>query len=69
MDNILQSLQVSLKTLGRSSWPEVSKATGISENTLRKLAYGDRPNPSLDIVQPLVTYFKTKKRKPVTVAA
>lgn len=63
MDNILLSLQTSLKTLGRAAWPDVSKATGISENTLRKLAYGDRPNPSLDIVQPLLTYFKTKKKR------
>lgn len=43
----------------RKAWPAVSKATGVPENTLRKLAYGDRKNPTLNTVQPLYDHFNS----------
>jgi len=52
----LPELRDALKA-DRKAWPGIAKATGISENTLRKLAYGDRKNPTYGTLQPLFVHF------------
>lgn len=52
----LADLRGALKA-DRSVWPVIARSTGVSENTLRKLAYGDRKNPQLNTIQPLYDYF------------
>lgn len=55
----LPALREALK-LDRKAWPRISETTGVPENTLRKLAYGDRKNPQLNTIQPLYDYFKRR---------
>ena len=47
------TLQKRLRAV-RESWPEIAKRTGVSIHTIRKIAYGDRKNPSMRIVGPLL---------------
>ena len=51
--DILTDLQGRLRTL-RDSWDELALRTGISVHTIRKIAYGDRKNPRLDTIEPLL---------------
>ena len=60
MESVIEYLQRKLKEAGASSWPAIVEATGVSKWLPRKLAYGDRKNPGLAKVQPLVDYFKAQ---------
>ncbi|MFM2193997.1 MAG: hypothetical protein RLZZ460_667 [Chloroflexota bacterium] len=50
----ISTLQKRLRGV-RDSWPEIAKRTGVSIHTIRKIAYGDRKNPSMKIVGPLLS--------------
>lgn len=54
---IITELRQRLREVGPRGWPDISTATGVSVHLMRKIAYGDRMNPTLDKVQPLVTHF------------
>jgi DNA-binding phage protein len=54
---IIQLLQRRLREAGAKTWPGIAVATGVSAHQLRKIAYGDRTNPRLDTVQPLMEHF------------
>lgn len=54
---ILPRLREALKRAGPAAWPQIAEATGETVHGLRKLAYGDRKNPSLRTVQRLLEYF------------
>jgi hypothetical protein len=54
---ILPQLRQALKRAGPAAWPQIAAMTGQSVHGLRKLAYGDRKNPSLKTVQSLLEYF------------
>jgi hypothetical protein len=64
MDNtpILPQLRDALKRAGPAAWPEIAKTTGNSVHGLRKLAYGDRKNPSLKTVQSLLEHFRAAEK-------
>lgn len=57
MEPILDYLSRKLREATPRRWGAISDATGVKPHALRKLAYGDKPNPGLAIVQPLLTYF------------
>jgi hypothetical protein len=59
--SILERLRADLKVSGPAAWPEIANATGETVHGLRKLAYGDRKNPSLRTVESLMRYFRTHK--------
>lgn len=70
MESIIDYLKRKLKEAGARVWPaiasEVSRGLApddvISEHFLRKLAYGDRENPGLKSIQPLLDYFHEIER-------
>lgn len=51
-------LRGKLREVGAARWAELAAATGTSANTLRKIAYGDRTNPRIDTIEPLLNYFR-----------
>jgi hypothetical protein len=59
--SILERLRADLKVSGPAAWPEIANATGETVHGLRKLAYGDRKNPSLRTVESLMRYFRAHK--------
>ena len=67
MEPIIDYLKRNLRTAGASRWPAIAALVStddapISEHLLRKLAYGDRDNPRLDKVQPLLDFFHAVDR-------
>jgi hypothetical protein len=58
---ILEKLRADLKARGPAAWPEIAQATGEKVHGLRKLAYGDRKNPSLRTVESLMRYFDSQR--------
>lgn len=62
MDDILAYLQGQLKHAGPRRWAAISAATEVKVSLMRKLAYGDRDNPGVVKVQPLLTYFRQVER-------
>lgn len=65
MESILDFLRRRLKDAGPARWPGISEVVSaklpedenISIHLLRKLAYGDRDNPGVKTVQPLLDFF------------
>lgn len=57
-----------LKQSGAHQWHSIAAACGIAKTLPRKIAYGDRENPGIQNVQPLLDYYHAqdaaKKRKP-----
>jgi hypothetical protein len=62
MEPILTYLQRKLREAGSSRWEAIAKETGVEKNLPRKLAYGNRPNPGVKLVQPLLDYFQAVER-------
>ena len=70
MEPIIDYLRRQLRAASPKLWPAIaaevstglSECDGISEHFLRKLAYGDRENPGVQKVQPLLDYFQSIDR-------
>lgn len=70
MESIIEYLKRNLKAAGSRRWPAIAAAVSeglpddqsIGEPLLRKIAYGDRDNPGVQTVQPLVDYFSAVER-------
>lgn len=66
METILDYLKRHLKEAGSKTWPAIAAEISaelpddekISEHFLRKVAYGDRDNPGLKSIQPVLNYFQ-----------
>lgn len=59
----LEFVRYGLREAGPQSWPRIAASTGKTEGTLRKLAYGDLKNPTLDTILPLVRYFLRRRQR------
>ena len=62
-ETILAYLVRNLRAAGAGRWPAIAARVSteqapISEHLLRKIAYGDRENPTLEKVQPLLDFFR-----------
>jgi hypothetical protein len=64
METVIEYLRRKLKEAGADSWPAIVEATGVAKTLPRKIAYGDRENPGVVTVQPLVDYFAAQDAKP-----
>jgi hypothetical protein len=62
MEPILTYLQRKLREAGPSRWDAIAKETGVSKSLPRKLAYADRDNPGVKLVQPLLDFFQAVER-------
>lgn len=50
---ILPFVVEQLRAAGAKTWPQVSALTGVHLSTIKKIAYGNRDNPTLEVVEPL----------------
>jgi predicted transcriptional regulator len=57
MENIIESLQSRLRSVPASQWDAIATECGVAKSLIRKIAYGDRTNPGVQKIQPLLTYF------------
>lgn len=71
MEPIMDSLKRRLRDAGPSTWEAIAVECGISKALPRKIAYGDRDNPRIETIQPLIDFFSAIDRgeKSLPVAA
>lgn len=70
MESIIDYLKRNLRATGPRLWPAIAAEINaglndddrVPESFLRKLAYGDRENPGVKSVQPLLDYFQAIDR-------
>lgn len=58
MSTILSPLIDRLREAGPANWEAIAAQAGVAKTLPRKLVYGDRENPRVLTVQPLIDYFK-----------
>lgn len=51
-----------LKAAGPSRWEAIAATAGVAKTLPRKIAYGDRENPGISTIQPLLTFFERVER-------
>ncbi len=57
MSIILEPLIAKLKAEGSSKWEQIAKDAGVERHLPKKLVYGERPNPTIKSIEPLIRYF------------
>jgi hypothetical protein len=65
MEPVIDYLKRKLRESGHANWPVIVEAVNealpadrhVGLALLRKIAYGDRDNPGVQTVQPLLDYF------------
>jgi hypothetical protein len=57
MSKILNSIVARLRSMPVPQQEQVAASTGVPQKYLRKLVYGERPNPTLKNIEPLIEYF------------
>ncbi|MEY5099551.1 MAG: hypothetical protein RJA36_2270 [Pseudomonadota bacterium] len=62
MEPIVDYLKRNLREAGPARWSAIARETGCSVHMLRKLAYGDRDNPGVATIQPLLDLFNAVDR-------
>jgi hypothetical protein len=71
METIMDFLVRNLKEAGAKRWVAIASQINsdhggdkpiVGEPLLRKIAYGDRSNPGVETVQPIVDYFHQIER-------
>lgn len=60
--SILAPLVERLRSVGSNSWEPIAHAAGVAKSLPRKLATGDRCNPTVQTIQPLIDYFAAVDR-------
>lgn len=63
MEPIIDYLKRKLNEAGPAAWDEIARDTGVAKSLPRKIAYGDRCNPGVGKIQPLVSYFQAREQK------
>lgn len=54
---IIEQLKARLRAAGPSRWEPIALEAGVAKSLPRKLVYGDRENPGVNTIQPLLTFF------------
>lgn len=62
MEPILDYVRRHLRAAGPPLWEQIAAEAGCAKTLPRKLAYGDRENPGVLTIQPLVDYFGAIER-------
>lgn len=57
MSIILEPLIGKLKQAGSSKWEQIAKDVGVERHLPKKLVYGERKNPTIKCIEPLIEYF------------
>lgn len=58
MSRILQTLVDRLRAAGPARWERIASDAGVAKTLPRKLVYGERDNPGVQTIQPLISYFQ-----------
>jgi transcriptional regulator with XRE-family HTH domain len=58
MEPILSYVVRNIRSIHHSRWDALADACGVSKSAVRKIAYHDRSNPTVQTIQPLVTFFQ-----------
>ncbi len=58
----MQYLRRRLREVGPAQWERIAAAAGVSPRLPSKIAYGDRDNPRVQTIQPLLDYFSAVDR-------
>ena len=58
MESIIDYLKRMLREAGPALWEPIAAEAGVSLSLPRKIVYGDRENPGVATVQPLLTFFR-----------
>jgi transcriptional regulator with XRE-family HTH domain len=66
MENIMDTLQSKLRSVPASQWDAIAAESGVAKSLIRKIAYGDRLNPGVQKIQPLLHYFARNEQKQAT---
>jgi hypothetical protein len=74
MESTIEYLQRKLKEAGPSTWPAIASVVNkgleeryrVSRHTLRKIAYGDRPNLGSVKGDALRAYFQKREKADVS---
>lgn len=59
---IIDALKKQLMSVPHKEWERIAKECGVAKTLPRKIAYGDRKNPGVMTVQPLVTWFAKRQK-------
>lgn len=62
MEPTINYLKRKLKEAGPPLWEGIARSSGVAKTLPRKLVYGDRQNPGVQTVQPLLDYFQAVER-------
>lgn len=62
MEPIIGYLRRKLREVGPARWELIAKECGVSTALPRKIAYGDRDNPGVNTIQPLIDFFDAVER-------
>lgn len=62
MSSILKPVIDRLRAAGPGAWEQIAAEAGVAKTLPRKLVYGDRDNPGVLTIQPLVDYFAAVDR-------
>ena len=54
----LERLKRQLREAGPARWERIARECGVAKTLPRKLVYGDRENPGVQTIQPLITFFE-----------
>jgi len=57
MEPIIDYLKRRLRDAGAARWEAIAHVSGVAKTLPRKIAYGDRDNPGVATVQPLLDFF------------
>lgn len=62
MSTILAPIVERLKAAGPTRWEPIADCAGVARSLPRKLVYGDRSNPTVGTIQPLIDFFAAVDR-------
>lgn len=62
MEPIIVYLRRRLREAGAATWERIADEAGVSRRLPAKIAYGERDNPLVGTVQPLLDYFAAVDR-------
>jgi hypothetical protein len=62
MEPVIDYLKRKLRDAGPARWEPIATTAGVAKTLPRKLVYGDRENPGVQTVQPLLDFFSAVER-------
>jgi hypothetical protein len=62
METVIDYVKRRLRECGPATWEQIAADCGVAKTLPRKIVYGDRENPGVATVQPLLTYLQDLER-------